>query len=256
MRNRVVLLCGDDPVSRIVYHALAGSVSLAGVVVEDRVPRTTLARRRLRTLGLPTLTGQVLFSTLLLPVLRRRAAARIAAIKGEHGLDDGPISGDVTRVRSVNSLEARDALKALAPDVVVVNGTRIIEPETLQVCSATFLNMHAGITPLYRGVHGGYWALAERRPELTGTTVHLVSRGIDTGRVVGQATFRPGAEDSFATYPYLHAGCGLPILLDAVRKAAEGTLKTARNPKRLSSRLRSHPTLWGYLARRAIHRVR
>jgi methionyl-tRNA formyltransferase len=254
--RRVVLLCGDDPVSRIVYHALSTSFTVAAAVVEDRVRRSQLARRRLRKLGAATVAGQVLFTAAVFPWLRRRAARRVEAIKREHGLDDSPIGGTVVRVGSVNSAEARAAIRGLAPDVVVVNGTRIIDAETLAATPAPFLNMHAGITPLYRGVHGGYWALAERRPDLVGTTVHLVNTGIDTGRVVGQATFAVTPDDSFATYPYLHTACGLSILLDAVARAAAGSLTAAKNPRRLPSRLRTHPTLWGYLGRRVLDGVR
>jgi methionyl-tRNA formyltransferase len=110
---------------------------------------------------------------------------------------------------------------------------------------APFINLHAGITPLYRGVHGGYWALAEGRPELAGTTVHLVDDGIDTGAVLAQACFRAGPADSFATYPYLHLAAGLPHLLDAVAAALRGALRPQPHPA-LPSRLRTHPTFWQY----------
>lgn len=234
----------------MVYHAVARGFEVAGVIVEDPVPRSTLARRRLKTLGAATVAGQVLFTAAVLPVLRFRARARVAAIRGEFGLNDGPFGGNVVRVASVNTPEARSALRAMRPDVVVVNGTRIIDAETLGAGSCPYLNMHAGITPLYRGVHGGYWALAEARPDLLGTTVHLVSTGIDTGRVVTQVTFPVALDDSFATYPLLHTAHGLPALIEAVGRSLRGELRTWKNPRKLASRLRSHPTAWGYLGRR------
>ncbi|MFO0954249.1 MAG: formyl transferase [Isosphaeraceae bacterium] len=157
----------------------------------------------------------------------------------------------MVRVPTVNSPEARAALAAMRPDVVVVNGTRVIDPETLASVPVPILNMHAGITPLYRGVHGGYWALAEGRNDLVGTTVHLVSPGIDTGRVVGQATFEITPEDDFTTYPFLHVAHGLPLLLDAIADASAGRLSSRKNPLGLSSMLRSHPTAWSYLKGRA-----
>ena len=72
------------------------------------------------------------------------------------------------------------------------------------------INIHAGVTPRYRGVHGGYWALREGRPGLAGSTVHLVDPGIDTGGILAQATFTAGDADSIATYPLLHLACGSP----------------------------------------------
>ena len=68
-------------------------------------------------------------------------------------------------------------LTSLRPVVVVVNGTRIIAARVLESAGCPVVNLHAGITPRYRGVHGGYWALAERHPEWVGTTVHLVDPG-------------------------------------------------------------------------------
>jgi folate-dependent phosphoribosylglycinamide formyltransferase PurN len=118
------------------------------------------------------------------------------------------------------------------------------------------LNTHAGITPLYRGVHGGYWALAEGRPELAGTTVHFVDEGIDTGRIVDQAFIQVTPDDSFATYPYLHVAAGLSILIPAVERTLAGTLEPRGPRDALPSRLRTHPTLWGYLGTRLRRGVR
>lgn len=246
----VVLLGGDGPSTRIVYHALRREFSPLHVIVEAGVPRGQLLRRRVKTLGPLTVAGQLLFMGAVLPRLRRSGARRIEEILRQHGMNDAPIDGPVHRVPSVNSDEARALLREMDPTIVVVNGTRIIGRKTLDAVPARFINMHAGITPLYRGVHGGYWALAEGRPELVGTTVHFVDEGIDTGTIIRQATFTVGPEDNFITYPYLHTAAGLPILAGAVRAALQGTLKPLEGAGELPSRLRSHPTLWEYLRRR------
>lgn len=245
-----MLLGGDGESTRIVYHRLAREFADVRVVLEDGVPARQLLRRRLGKLGTMTVAGQVLFMVLVGRRLRRAANARVREIMDAHGMDDRPIDVRVTRVPSVNSPEARDALRAQAPAVVVVNGTRIIGRQTLGCVDAPFINVHAGITPLYRGVHGGYWALAEGRPELVGTTVHLVDEGIDTGTILEQVPFAVTRDDHFGTYPYLHLAAGLPPLVRAVRAALQGTLQPRAEAPGLPSALRSHPTLWGYVARR------
>lgn len=255
--SSVVLLARDRVSTRIVFHRLRASFPDLRVVIEDGVSRAVLLKGRVRRLGLLPAAGQALFTVAAEPLLRRAAAARIAEIKREHRLDDAPIPEEVvTRVPSVNSDEARAALRALEPRVVVVNGTRIIGKQTLGCVDAPFINMHAGITPRYRGVHGGYWALAEGRGELAGTTVHLVDEGIDTGSVLGQAAFEATPRDSFATYPYLHYAAGLPLLEAAVRDALEGRLITRASLAADGSRLYHHPTLWGYLWARAARGAR
>lgn len=252
----VVLLCGPGPSTHVVYHALARELGEVTVVMETLPTRSHLLRRRVRKLGLATVAGQLPFQLAVVPLLRRTSARRIEAIMREHGLDDSPIPEPVIRIPSVNSDEGRAELRRLDPAVVVVNGTRIISRETLACIAAPFVNMHAGITPAYRGVHGGYWALAEGRPELAGTTVHFVDEGIDTGGIIAQATFAVTPEDSFATYPHLHLAAGIPILIRSVRGILEGALQRDPPPAGLESRLRSHPTVWGYVRARFRRGVR
>lgn len=255
MTASVVLLGGDAESTRIVFHALAPRFPGLTAVLEPAVPRRQLLARRVRKLGWPTVAGQLLFMGAVLPRLRRAGAARVDEICRAHGLDRAPIPEErVHRVPSVNTDEAREILRRLRPGVVVVNGTRIIGRQTLAAVAAPFINLHAGITPLYRGVHGGWWALAEGRPELAGSTVHLVDEGVDTGTVLAQACFTPDPADSFATYPYLHLAVGIPPLADAVAAALRGELDPRPHPA-LPSRLRSHPTLWQY-ARTRLRNVR
>lgn len=245
VRPRVVLLGGQGVSTRIVHNALRPHVDELLVLVEDRVSRRSLLLHRARRLGWLTVLGQVLFVKIVVPLLRRSARSRIIEIKELYGLDDRP-SVDFTRVDSANSTTARHLIDQFRPDVAIVNGTRILTPETLRTFKVPVLNTHAGITPRYRGVHGGYWALREKVPELVGTTVHVVDEGIDTGEIVGQATFDVTTRDNFTTYPYLHIAYGLPILLDSLQAASSGNLATFRRTD-LKSRLRTHPTIWSYL---------
>ncbi len=71
--------------------------------------------------------------------------------------------------------------------MVLVVGTRIISRKVLVAVAAPFINYHDGITPKYRGIHGGYWASAQSDLANFGVTVHLVDPGIDTGEVLYQA---------------------------------------------------------------------
>ena len=255
-RNRVLLLCTDCPASRMVYHRLVVEFGEVDVVVEDPVRRGQLLRRRLKRLGPGRVLGQLLFMGLVVPVLRWHDQDRIRAIQRQHGLVEAPLK--VTRrVRSVNTVEARMASTELHPAVVVVCGTRIIDGDTLRAVTAPVVNFHAGITPAYRGVHGGYWAMAEGRPDLVGSTVHLVDEGIDTGAVLEQRTFDVTGRDSFVTYPYLHVAAALPALVSACRRALDGeTLVPAPPPTGLPSRLRTHPTLWGWVRTAVVKGVR
>ncbi len=235
--GRVVLIAGPGEPTHIVYHALQASVGVVGVIIEEPVAAKQLLKRRLEKLGWAPVSGQILFKAVIEAPLKLAAAGRLREIKAAYGLQDAPI----------NSPEAIAALQAFAPDVVVVQGTRIIAKRVLQSVAAPFINMHAGITPRYRGVHGGYWALASGDAAHCGVTVHLVDAGIDTGGVLAQTLIEPIPADSYVTYPLLQLAAGLPLLVQAVRAALAGTLlpqPVAEGP----SRLWSHPTLGQWLS--------
>jgi folate-dependent phosphoribosylglycinamide formyltransferase PurN len=197
---RVVMLAGPGESTNIVFNAIQPDL----VILEDRVSRLPFIRRRIKKFGLGAVAGQILFRATIVPLLRNLSKKRIREIKSENGLDDAPVPRDrVIFVQSVNDDSAVMALKRANPDVVVVNGTRIIAEHVLRSVPATFLNTHSGITPLYRGVHGGYWALANKDRANCGVTIHVVDAGIDTGDIVYQARIEPGRVDNFVTYPYL-----------------------------------------------------
>ena len=79
-----------------------------------------------------------------------------------------------------------ETIRRLRPKVVLLNGCRIVKPEILKAIDCPVLNYHAGISPQYRGMNGGYWALASGDAGNFGTTVHLVDPGVDTGDILYQ----------------------------------------------------------------------
>jgi folate-dependent phosphoribosylglycinamide formyltransferase PurN len=246
----VVMMVGPDESSRWVFHALDRAVGVRRVIEEQPVPRLQFLRRRAKSLGWSAVAGQILFMAFVTPWLRREAAARAQEIRRTAGLDPAPIPDNrLIRVPSVNAPETLDRLRDLDPAVVVLNGTRIVARRVLEALPCPFLNMHAGITPLYRGVHGAYWALADGRPDACGVTVHLVDPGIDTGGIVAQALITPAPTDNFTTYPALQVAAGIPLMIEAVRAALEGRLATMAPPPG-PSRLWHHPTAWQYLDNR------
>jgi methionyl-tRNA formyltransferase len=246
-RRGVIMVAGEGESTRFVFNRLQRAVGVRKIIIEGPVETKTFLKRRVAKLGLRTVAGQILFKAAVARPLRLRSGARISEIKNQFDLDDTAIpERDVIRVSSINAPEAIEHLRALDPAVVVVNGTRIIAKKVLEAIVAPFINMHAGITPLYRGVHGGYWALAKGDREHCGVTVHIVDPGIDTGEIIGQALIAPTAVDNFATYPLLQTAAGLPVLIDAVKAVLDGNLQR-KAPPAGASQLWSHPTLTQYL---------
>ncbi|AMJ64778.1 formyl transferase [Hymenobacter sp. PAMC 26628] len=248
--KNIVMLAGPGESTNILFHALDAAFGVHRIIVETTVSQKQLLTRRAEKLGWGTVLGQIAFKLAIAGPLSRAAQPRLQHLRQAHGLNNAPLPPDRTiQVSSVNAPEALLALQALSPDVVVVNGTRIIAKRVLTGVPCPFINTHAGITPLYRGVHGGYWALANDDTAHCGVSVHLVDAGIDTGGIIAQALIQPEAEDNFATYPLLQLIAGLPLLKKAVQAALQGGIRLQSAPEG-QSRLWSHPTWAEYRANR------
>ena len=245
--NRIVLLASPCTSTWVVYWRLKEEFPELEFVIEEPVLRSTLIRNRIRRLGIWTVLGQLVFMAGVLPFLRRLGRARSAEIKQTQGFRIDSAEHLATKVPSVNSREARRVLAGIDPKVVIVNGTRIIGAKTLEAVSAPFINMHAGITPNYRGVHGGYWAMFNREPQLAGTTVHFVDEGIDTGNVIAQERIDCSRADNFVTYPWLQLAAGLPALIKVAKTVTKGGNCHRFAATGADSRLYYHPTVWQYL---------
>ncbi|MBI2678092.1 MAG: formyl transferase [Candidatus Koribacter versatilis] len=258
-QKTLVLLTRPGDYGRIVHNFLAQRFPFNAVVYEAPGSSWELARRRVERLGLWHTLGQIAFRAGVFPLLALGARARIAELMREHGLATAPVPKEVETIHvpSVNSSACLAALERLKPDVVIVAGTRILSEQALAaVPGAAFVNIHAGITPLYRGVHGAYWALAENDAAHCGVTVHLVDKGIDTGGILAQAQVVPTHRDNFATYGLLQTAAGLALLRDEVlARLLAGDRSTRRAPAG-ASRLWSHPTAWQYLRTRLARGVR
>ncbi|WP_417525543.1 formyl transferase [Marinovum sp.] len=247
----VVLASGGPPTDILVNYLEDAGLSPLAVLIEPAQSRRALLRGRARRLGWRAVVGQLLFMALVLPPLRRRAGARLAAIRSAHGLRADPLPADrMIEIASVNAPETRTLLQRLAPQAVVLSGTRIVKPEVLQAAGVPVLNIHAGITPEFRGVHGGYWALWSGRPQDFGATLHLVDPGVDTGAVLAHLRPAPAPEDSFVTYPLLQLAAALPALVAVLQGLGTGQGLPEPVTTAGAGRQWYHPTLGQYLAGR------
>ena len=92
------------------------------------------------------------------------------------------ISGDLNQC-SMNILS--DFLKS---DVYVVFGSSYIKDELVDfLVKQKAINIHAGVSPYYRGADCNFWALYDDNPHLVGTTIHLLSKGLDSGPMLYHA---------------------------------------------------------------------
>jgi hypothetical protein len=244
--DRIALLVIDNELCRMAAHWLSARFPGLTVIVEKRVPRRVLLRRRVKRLGFLHVLGQVAFMGFA-RLVGWSSRQRIEQIDRQFGLEpQWPSTAPRTDVPSVNSPQCLAQLRQIDPRVVLVIGTRIIDRSVLSALEVPFINYHDGITPKYRGIHGGYWASAGGDLDNFGVTIHLIDAGVDTGPVLYQARIKPSERDNYATFSHLQLAAALPLIEQAARDSIAGSL--APRKVELPSRLWSHPTLWGYVA--------
>ena len=95
--------------------------------------------------------------------------------------------------------EFMDRLKVAKVDWVVLAGfMRIIKSEFLKAFPERIVNVHPSLLPSFPGLGAVAQAL-DYGVKVTGTTVHLVDQGIDTGAVVAQESVRIEENDTSET---------------------------------------------------------
>jgi phosphoribosylglycinamide formyltransferase 1 len=246
IHKKIVLLGSDNPTTWIVYNHLIKEFGLFPAFIEQPQSRAQLLKNRFKKLGGLAVADQLAFILAIRPYITARAQNRIKTICHHMGLESTePLTSSIQQIDSVNSETFRQRLSEINPDIIVVNGTRIISTKTLSATKAIFINSHQGITPAYRGAHGAYWALYKDDRDNCGITVHLVDEGIDTGNIIGKSKIEPINEDSFATYPYLQTAAALPLLTQAILSADENKLET--QPISGISEVWYHPGFFQYI---------
>lgn len=251
-KKKLVMLAGKGASTNILYNSLKEEYEILAILLEEPVPVIQFLKKRIKKLGAGKVAGQILFQLSIAKYLQWSSLRRRKEILQNFGLDESPLPvKEIIHLKSINDSETVSILQKLKPDLVVVNGTRIISENILNSIPVNFLNIHAGITPKYRNVHGAYWANVNNDLENCGVTVHLVDKGIDTGKIIYQGKIEITNKDNFSTYPLLQLGEGIIFLKKAIRDIFKDDVVFFTNNS--ESKLWHHPTFWQYLYHRIVH---
>ena len=88
----------------------------------------------------------------------------------------------------INNLSLSYLDNFLKSDIYVVFGSSYIKGSLIDfLISQKAINIHAGVSPYYRGTDCNFWALYDNNPHLVGTTIHMLSKGLDSGSMLYHA---------------------------------------------------------------------
>jgi methionyl-tRNA formyltransferase len=243
--NAITVVTEGGPHIWAIVNAISRRLGPVAVILETPESKAQLLRRRAHKQGWISVAGQI-GTMVLTRVGKRFFSSRADRLIAETGLETAPLSDQmVIHVPTANSPEFLDAIENLKPRVVLLAGCRLLTRETLASIPCPVLNYHAGIAPKYRGMNGGYWALATGDTANFGTTVHLVDAGVDTGGVLRQVRGKPRPGDNIMLYALRQAAFSSDICIAAIEDVLAGKAETI-DPG-LPSKQWYHPTIWFYL---------
>ncbi len=112
----------------------------------------------------------------------------------------------------------RDTLERFEPDWVVSAGfMRILGPAVLSSYPLRVVNTHPALLPSFPGAHAVRDALAHG-VRVTGSTLHLVDEGVDTGPILDQRAVEVRADDDEASLHERIKVVERDLLVDVVRR--------------------------------------
>jgi folate-dependent phosphoribosylglycinamide formyltransferase PurN len=248
-RSKICIVTAGGPYAWIIANDLVDHFGPVDVIQEQPEPISLFLKRRARKQGWISVGGQ--FITMALGKIGKRGlSARLSRMVQEEKLQAEPRPDQrIIPIETINSNQFVSTVAELESRVILLVGTRLIKADYIQKITKdlniTLLNYHAGITPQYRGMNGGYWSLVNDDMENFGTTVHLVDQGVDTGSIIAQVRTKPAKDDNIMTYAHRLAAASRGICVEAVSAALAGNLKPIKNDA--ASKQWYHPPIWIYL---------
>ena len=86
------------------------------------------------------------------------------------------------KLGDLNKLNKMQIYEALDSDMYIVFGSSYIKGWLIDfLVEHGAINIHMGLSPYYRGSSCNFWALYDNNPSYVGATIHLLSKGLDSG---------------------------------------------------------------------------
>jgi methionyl-tRNA formyltransferase len=150
---------------------------------------------------------------------KQLAASPVKVAALELGL---PVVQPATLRKPPDGPHAVEALRALAPDLLVVAAYGLILPRSvLELPTFGCINVHASLLPQYRGASPITAAILDGLLE-TGISIMLMDEGMDTGPVLAQARLPITPDDTTASLSKRLSELGASLLLETLPRWLAG----------------------------------
>ena len=135
-----------------------------------------------------------------------------------------PVHRVVQRDRESWDVELNQLLADLEPDLVVSAGfMKILGPRVVSTFEGDLINTHPALLPKFPGAHAVRDALAAHAT-VTGSTVHFVDEGMDTGAIIAQQEVAIEAGDDEESLHERIKVVERALLVDTVKQLLNGSV--------------------------------
>jgi|SaaInlStandDraft_1057018.scaffolds.fasta_scaffold94460_2 formyltetrahydrofolate hydrolase len=251
---KILILTGNNEYCNLFCSNIQAKFSNTYIVREESTSKLKILKKRIKRKGIIFVLNQLLFQILICKFLFIISRKRLKFLKYKIEKNNFEFKNQF-HVNNINSESSLKHILNIKPDLIIVFGTRIIKKHIIDSINCSIVNLHFGITPHYRGVHGAYWALVNNDFLNCGVTLHNLDYGIDTGNIIFQKSIVISKYDNFITYPLIQLDSGLKIIFDYVLNYNIYSSKKSQKNK-VKGMLYSHPTFTLYLKNLILNNVK
>ncbi len=178
---KVAYLCTQDISNQIFLQTLEKyNLEIQVFIENNKKYRKTILNKKFQKLNL---LGKLLFPIDVLCLLIYRKRINFFLKKKLNFISQGFNQYKIFETQDINSKELYEKICKFNPDLVLVRGTTIIKEPLINYRSKYFLNIHGGIVPNYRNVHGQFWSYYFKDYKNMGSSILHITKGIDNGNI-------------------------------------------------------------------------
>lgn len=117
---------------------------------------------------------------------------------GNHKFLPENVTPLIIRFGDLNMLDFSLLKNCLNSELFLVFGSSYIKGELVDfLVKKNAVNIHMGVSPYYRGSSCNFWAMNNKDYQFVGSTIHMLSKGLDSGKMLFHAlpSFEPNPFD-------------------------------------------------------------
>ncbi len=145
------------------------------------------------------------------------------------------LSLPVLEIDDLKSPSFEQALREVAPDVIVVVAFRILPPHLFSIPTKGIFNLHASLLPKYRGAAPINWAIINGEKE-TGVTTFFLQEKVDTGNIILQKRIEIAPDETAADLSKKLSRLGADAVVETLQRISNGTVDPVEQDNMLATK--------------------